>query len=358
MQGVFKKREYGIDLLRIVSMMMVVLLHICLAGGILETTSGMSHKVILFIVILSYCAVNCFALVSGYVGYNSKNKLSSIFELWLQVFLYNFIIDLIFILFGKIEFSFTLLKEMLFPILSNRYWYFTAYFGLFIFRPILNFILNDFTTKQLKYSLIGGFILFSICPLFFDNPVFFLGNGYSIWWLMYLYLLGGYIKKNNLFKEFSKSRLMLIYFGVCVFSFLFKYGCLFLGQFNGEFIQYSDKFINYTSPTIVIAAIALVVFFSKIKVEKIKKAIFLFTPMVFGVYLIHTHSLIYGEVLTGVFKFISNYSFMVILGFVLGSTLLIYLICSFIDYGRIKLFKLFKVKEYFNKIEKKITKYL
>ena len=36
-----RERNYGIDLLRLVSMFMVVILHVLGAGGILEATGGM-----------------------------------------------------------------------------------------------------------------------------------------------------------------------------------------------------------------------------------------------------------------------------------------------------------------------------
>ena len=75
-----KERNYGIDLLRIVSMIMVVTLHIMNAGGVLGATERMSAKYELasLLQIMTYCAVNCYALISGYVGVNSKFKISNI----------------------------------------------------------------------------------------------------------------------------------------------------------------------------------------------------------------------------------------------------------------------------------------
>ena len=87
-----KERNYGIDLLRIVSMIMVVLLHVLGAGGLLEATFGINNKIVWLLEVFAFCAVNCYALISGYVGVNSKFKLSNILILWLQVFIYNFII--------------------------------------------------------------------------------------------------------------------------------------------------------------------------------------------------------------------------------------------------------------------------
>lgn len=64
------KRNYGIDLLRIVSMFMVVFLHILGGGGVLEldSLSGASYWTAWTLKTASYCAVDIFAIISGYVG--------------------------------------------------------------------------------------------------------------------------------------------------------------------------------------------------------------------------------------------------------------------------------------------------
>lgn len=95
---IVKGRNYGIDLLRIGSMFMIVLLHILGAGGMLGATSyHVSFNRILWLIeIACYCAVNCYAIVSGYVGYKQKFKFTNIIVLWLQVFFYTFLINLVF----------------------------------------------------------------------------------------------------------------------------------------------------------------------------------------------------------------------------------------------------------------------
>ena len=79
-------RNYGIDLLRIVSMIMILVLHICDIGGMLTFTDRDANDTVgYFFYAMSFCAVNCFALISGYVGYKSKHKYANIIYLTLQV---------------------------------------------------------------------------------------------------------------------------------------------------------------------------------------------------------------------------------------------------------------------------------
>ena len=80
-------RNFGIDLLIIISMPMVVILHVLGQGGVLESTKLFSpnYMITWFLEIAAYCAVNCYALISGYVGYESKHKFSNLFHLLFHV---------------------------------------------------------------------------------------------------------------------------------------------------------------------------------------------------------------------------------------------------------------------------------
>ncbi|MBQ3005393.1 MAG: acyltransferase, partial [Clostridia bacterium] len=86
-----KERNYGIDLLRIVSMLMVVTLHTLNFGGILHNVEPFSFKYYFnwFLYLGAYCAVNCYGLIAGYVGYGSKSKYSNLINLYLQTLFYS-----------------------------------------------------------------------------------------------------------------------------------------------------------------------------------------------------------------------------------------------------------------------------
>lgn len=79
-------RNYGIDLLRMLSMYMVCTLHTLGQGGILEATSEHSSQYCLawLLEIAAYCAVDCFALISGYVGATARFRPINLLRLWLQ----------------------------------------------------------------------------------------------------------------------------------------------------------------------------------------------------------------------------------------------------------------------------------
>ena len=74
------ERNYGIDLFRIVSMFMVVVLHVLGQGGILDGTIGVAgnYETAWFLETAAYGAVNCYALISGYVGIRSRYRYSTL----------------------------------------------------------------------------------------------------------------------------------------------------------------------------------------------------------------------------------------------------------------------------------------
>lgn len=65
-----QKRNPGIELLRIFSMFLIIILHINGAGGLKLacTPLGLKYELVQLFQVCAFCAVNCFALISGYVS--------------------------------------------------------------------------------------------------------------------------------------------------------------------------------------------------------------------------------------------------------------------------------------------------
>ena len=87
----FKKpvRNYGIDILRIFSMINIINLHINLYFGLLYTKNNdFKSKFIWRLEIFSYFPVDCFGLISGAIGYK-KYKFSKLMYLWFIALYYS-----------------------------------------------------------------------------------------------------------------------------------------------------------------------------------------------------------------------------------------------------------------------------
>lgn len=355
-------RNYGIDLLIIVSMIMVVMLHTLYHGGILNNVESGStnYYIVWFLEATAVCAVNCYALISGYVGAKSKFRISNLVALWVRVVFYSVIISIVFIVLFPNQVGKGRLLFSLFPVLSGEYWYFTAYFLLFFFMPILNIAIQKLSFRMISFIIFALIVLLTITKplsdIFFFPDVFHLfEGGFSAWWLMVLYLIGGYIWKYGLFKRLKTVFLVLLYaLFVCLIWFSkFIIGNITLSVF-GE-IRYDDLFFKYDSITVLMAAVFLFLVFERIRLTKtIIRIVSCLAPLSFSVYILHDNYCVRKIILHDMFSWVSElypiYMVLLVLGIVLG----IYLFCSGIDWFRERLFLLLRIKEKLCSLENKI----
>ena len=137
------ERNHGIELLRIFAMLLAAVLHILKKGGVITASEGnlAAYSTVWLLEAAAYCAVNCYALISGYVGYSDRPKplrLARCIELWLQVVFYSVIITTVYCIAGVGSVGVSDFADAFLPVTSKQYWYFTAYIGMFFFIPLLN----------------------------------------------------------------------------------------------------------------------------------------------------------------------------------------------------------------------------
>lgn len=346
-------RNLGIDLLRIVAMFMVLVLHILGQGGVIAATgkTGWKYCLVWFLEIAAYSAVNCYALVSGYVGAKSRYKYANFVNIWLRVVYYALIITGLFAVFAPNLIIMDSWQWAITPVMSRQYWYITAYAGLFLLMPLLNFAINSMSRKQLLALVWGLVIGFSVLPTLFRNDVFILKEGYSIWWLMVLYVIGGYIGKYGILRKMKKSKLLICYVVLTVVGLVAKVLLEYYGKDRS-----AHYIILYTSPLVLAQSVCLLGFFSRLKIRKWgAKLITVFAPLVFSVYIIHVHPLVWKNVLPGLFKWVASmpiyFEGFVVLGIALGALLSL----SIVDMVREFLFRVLKVKDRLSKVEKRFV---
>lgn len=339
-------RNYGIDLLRIVCMFMVCCLHI--VGGIVTTTEGSAeYWVVNLLRAACLCAVNCYALISGYVGLHSKHNLKSIISLWLVVVFYSVSITLISFVVSPDKISILKLIKAFLPVISVRYWYFSAYFLMYFMMPLVNGFVAVANKKQ------RIFVLFAVVALSLGSTVFgALGNlwsvndGFSVFWLLCMYLVGAILKDHPLKFVFP----WVLVFGISVIMIWLSKVVLY----SIGIVDKSDIFLSYTSPFIIISAISLFMFFVNMKVKKKTATIIsIVGPSAFSVYIIHYNKYMWQvccDLLSGISKFnVTLLPFIVLL-----CTAIVFVACILIDFARRCLFKIIKVGRFCDICEKKL----
>ena len=347
-------RNYGIDALRILAAFMVLVLHILGQGGVLRSlpTLSVNHCVAWALEIASFCAVDCFALISGYVGYGKKQKYSNIFYLTLQMLFYSL---LTLIAFGCMMPEIVGIKDIIkssFPFVYRISWYFRAYFGMFFFIPFLNFLLSKMDKRQSLHLTAAVFIIFSVLPTLFHTDAYNTEYGYSLIWLSLLYLLGGIFRKYHLQKYITVQNAFLGYLVSIALTFLsmiiLEAGTsLVLGKIKG-----GGFFIQYTSPTILFSAVFLFAFFSQLNINNHwQRVISFFAPLAFGVIISHGTPLIWQYVIPDLFIAYAQWNPFAMTLAVLGTAFVIWFVCSMIDKLRLAIFNALKIKEKCVKLE-------
>lgn len=130
-----------------------------------------------------FASVNCYALISGYVMYNHKATAGKLLNMWGQVFSISALTGLYFIIFKDANIPADKISDAFRPLTRSQYWYFTAYFGMYIIIPILNGAINWMEKELHKKVCVLIFIFFTIMPIAFKNDFFRTGNGSSTFWL-------------------------------------------------------------------------------------------------------------------------------------------------------------------------------
>lgn len=336
-----KDRNYGIDILRCIATLMVVILHVLYFGGLLYIQNNVTnYRIAWFLEITCYSAVNIWALISGFVGISTRFRYRRIISLWQQVVVYGVIIAVIFYFACPGSYSVTSVLKYFLPVSFRYNWYFTAYFGLFFLMPLLNKGITNMTEKEAKrvvFPLLAMIcltypVLYYVRPSLYD--IFVTDEGYSLLWLIILYITGGCIAKFDLFSKISTWKLCTLYAMSVVGTWCTK-------------IIGIDCFIKYISPSVVVGAICLVVIFSRVKVlnKRARKLITFFASASFAVYIIHCHSAIINNLFTGKFAFFANYSPIVFVILVIITALFVCLFCTLIDHVRAFVFEKLKVNK-------------
>ena len=358
------ERDYGIDLLRILSMLMICLVHILGQGGILNNpgVEPRIHRVLWFFECIAYCAVNCYALISGYVGLNARHRFANLLSLWLQVLFYSFGIALIYRNVLQGDMSRIQLLGYMMPVAHNKYWYITSYFGMFFFLPLVNSGVQALPKHRIRSILLALMVLFSCLPRLLNLDPFSIKSGYSPLWLLFLYLLGAYIKRYAVPSKTWPGCLKWI--GVYLLSTLVTW----VYTIGPERVIHSDRtsdirfaLLNYTSPTMLLCAISLLLAFANlppVRRKIIKKLILLITPATLSVYLIHTHPVVWEKIVRGC---ATRFAGLPLPGMLLGilfSCFLLFTVCVCIDILRLALFRLVGVQPYCERCERMLLRFL
>lgn len=343
------KRNMSLDLLRIISMIMIVVLHILGKGGGLSSSISLHRDVSWFIESFCIVAVNIYVLISGYFLYDSNFSWGKVFKIWRQVIFYSVLFLLLFFFMG---YEITL-KELLFSVFpitfKENYWFITCYLFMYVSSPFLNILLKNINKNQHFNICIFIVVVFSIISLFlpFESRLD-ITNGYSIIWFICLYIIAAYFKKVDI-KFKNNNTCLKLYISICLINF-----CTYLA-FDRVGMVFYDRLYWYNSITVLLSSIFLFLFFKglSIKNKKLSMIIKKITPLMLGVYLVHENIFIRKVLYSKIFNLglYANLNALLLFPIITILTLIIFSSCCIIDYARLRLFRYLSKKISFTKLD-------
>ena len=353
-----KERKTGIDCLRIVAMIMILFIHFYGREALQPEFNLGDGNYYAITILKGMCcvAVNCFLLITGYFTINKSIKFTKTLKIWGTTLFYTLSFFLVFIFVRHGQVTKTEVLQSFFPIITESYWFITAYIGIGFLSPIICITIPKLTKKQYKYFLIVLIILLVVIGQVYPyTGVFNSITGLNFATMLLMYFIGGYIKLHLNIKKENSNKYLLGYIIMSLIIFLNAFVMDILGAcFGGIFKLWARKEFAYNSIFVVASSVLLFMYFASIEIKGkfAKKIIAIIQPLIFAVYIMHEDIFVRLKTL-GALKYQNSVWFIPDLFL---KILALFLVCCFIEYIRQFIGRKFAKLELFKKIISKIQK--
>lgn len=330
-------RNTSIELLRIISMIMIMFHHFAYHGNFEWNFNEVTlpHLWYDFILMGGKVGVDIFVLISGYFLIENTEKLfqpKKLLKFWGQVVFYSIMTYLLSVMLRLNAFEIKQLIKVCLPITYPGWWFASTYFMLYLIHPFLNKLLHGLSKTEYQYLILMMVLCWSIIPT--ATTQLFESN--SLLWFVTLYGIAGYVNLYGGNQKLQSKHYFSLYFMVLIITYTVSTTFLFLGTKKEEWSTQAIDFFEIERLPILLMAITLFMGFVTLKMNY-HKWINMIASATFGVYLIHDSSYIRYYLWTNIFKinqyqdstFLILYSILVVF--------ILYVSCTMIDLIRKKL---------------------
>lgn len=286
-------RNLNIELVRILSMFLIILGHI-LGGFIPLGANGSDIFRGIFPAALCFYLpfhINLFVLISGYFGIKSVRKATRLYTLLFSYLLIVFLINLCGN-FGQFDYW-----SLLLPISHNPWWFMRIYFLLVLVAPLMIEPLLIHLSSKSLYALIGTFLIVDIYFGFIWQEGSVHYGGYSLIHFITIYLIGGLLRrKKSVFTLFWDGSEKSLTASICFWLFAMTLFLKTICHYILKTCEIEDRFMDYNNPFNIIAAVTLFLGILQLKPIKSKSVLFV-SSSVIGVYLLSEHPILRLELM-------------------------------------------------------------
>ncbi len=334
-----KQRSSNLELFRIITMLLIVAHHYVINSDIFQSVleGNRFSAANIFLVLLGAwgkTGINCFVLITGYFMCKSKITASKYFKLLFEVMFYKITIFVIFFFAGLETISLTSLLNTFFPTTTVASGFTDCFLIFYLLIPFANILISQLT-KHSHLTLIA--ILLFAYTFMATVPWFSVKLNYISWFFV-LYLIASFVQlhpceKFNNNKIWGPVMICSILLSVASVIAIFLYGDkvkIISGDTPYYFLSDSNK------PFALLVAFSAFMFFRNMRIPYVK-LVNTIGATTYGVLLIHSNSdTMRNWLWNTVLKNNSYYGTSSIYAHAIISVLLVFTVCSFIDFLRIK----------------------
>lgn len=303
-----KIRESNIELLRIISMFLIVLSH-CIPFNLSLSSP--------YYIDVRVCSENISNIVLALFSYSGQigNAIFLVCSCWfltesrsvksekiIKMIADTWFICLSFFVIFKlcgVEIGSSSMIKSFFPITVGSYWFITCYLVFYLIHPLINMIINGQDKRQLFITVLAGSILYLFINTLLYETVFECSNLIRF---TVVYLFIAYLKKympsfmdniriNKVIFVFSVIALLLLIIATNLLG-------LRISLLNGQLLHWSQ----YNNPIILLMAVSLFNLFRSINIKS--GAINLISATTLLIYIIHGNPLVNVFVKPAIWKYI------------------------------------------------------
>lgn len=330
---IHKERDSSIEMLRIITMIIIIAHHYVVNSGlidiILQDPMSLKSLALLMFGWGGKYGINIFVMITGYFMCTSNISLKKFLKLFMEIEFYNIVIYTIFMVTGYMDFSLKEFIKTVFPVWDIGVGFYTSYLVFYLFIPSLNKLIKGMTDKQHIKLIYLCVIIFTIFPSILINvPIGYVG------WFMIIYFIGSYIRlypkkilENTRFWGILSICLLIISWISIVFCIWLNSRGLKIGVYH--FVADCNKVLA------LVPAITTFLFFKNLHLGY-NKIINNIASTTFGVLLIHANSDImrswlWKDMLSNTGMYETKYTLL----HACLTVLIVYMVCSLMDYLRI-----------------------
>lgn len=348
------KRDSNFEVLRILSMIMIVFHHLAVHSGLNLNAIGIFPNVlwVKFIQMGGKIGVNLFVLISGYFLINSeKIKISKILKLWVQISFTSISVYIIFNnILGTQKIEIQDIIKRIFPIIFEVWWFPSTYFVLYIISPVLNSVLKRMERNSYKKMLLIILLFWCIIPTLVEKS--FQSN--SLIWFVTLYCIAGYIRLYGKDWKIKNKEYFLSAIAIAIVTYI---SVILLDLNNIRVSNFEDNalyFYNMQRAPVFLISVFIFLGFKETKV-RYSKFINMIASTTFGIYLIHDYSYIRKILWQDFFKIKFFENSKMLIPYSILVCFIIFICCILIELIRIYIIEKQYMKVIY-KIEPKINK--